>query len=857
MAEASKRARRSLGTVAARTALGLLLTGQLAALWILARPTPTRLPSAVVETLADLVSGQLRVECREASVDRRGRIRLGGARIFDSLNPADGFSGDIDILPDWRGLCLGSARILAAQARGQVSLGGAESGARVDDLVVRLVGNRDTVELQAGARVGLMVLRADLVSRRDAEPGALPAAAGPDAAAWDRGATVLALRALRAMQGAAGLTATSGRVAIDGGFVENPAAVNPLPLAARSGRLRGGWDGKLRAELSLENLRGPDLGATRAWVSVDETLAIQALVEGIRFDGLGPARASVRGAWRPGATTRLNLLAETAESRASAQLEIAPASVRVRDLAARLSAQDIAGVAPLAQAARASGIDLCGTVELIGGEASWEEGELRSTRATFALAESGWRDLRPALVRPEQPRPVFRGDLSLDLGGNRLSLTRLDLAGIRGEIEGGLRAGDPFSIRLASSEGQPVNPSCLNALLGQWWVELWARFDLSTHGAKPHADVRVEGRWGEVDSIRTTVRAHLDRFGFMNARFLSTDLWVFAEPESTLVRVDNLRGELEGRDAGAAHGTIRWNWRRAEWRGEPQIDFEGDLHPACALRLHDPAAAAQLKDWSFGQPLIHVSLGPDRPLHVRLQSPGESVIGGVKVDQLALTASQPSPAERTLCIEAAGNLSGGRAAVVIKGDLASHNHIQLSVREWSRSGVETLVAQLRGTPQPQTKSDPSQLTLLYEGSCDFTAPWSTQGNGRATLVDPSLKTVHLLGLLSEGFDALGIGFSNYPLNRADVTFSCAGGQAEVKPLTIDGEDAALKLKGFINLQNGGLNLQGQLYLKDSPWGPLKYINPNRLIAKMISVKVGGSVNKPEVQAKIGNTEGIK
>lgn len=834
----------------ARTALGLLLLGQMAVLWVVAHPAPTSLPASAVGLLTKLVSGRVDFECREATVDRRGRIRLAAVRLSDVLNPRDTFTGDIDMLPDWRGMLVGAPRLIAAQARGQVAMGSPELGARVDDLVVRIGQGEAGGELQAGARIGSMVLRIDLADT-STKPRLRNASAAPGAQEWNRATAILALRTLRSMDGAAGLRSDAGRIALEGGFADNPASANPLPVQAASGRLRGGWDGRLRAELTLSNLRGPGFTSRQASILVDSELGIQALADGIRLDGINDASASARGTWQPGTSACLSLRVETADSRASAELEAAGGTMRVRDLAARLSARDLASLAPLAQAARTTGIDLCGTVEILGGEALWDDGNLAEARAAFALSETGWRDIRPALIRPEQARASFQGELELDLRRNRLRLTHLDLAGIRGEIEGGLRAGDAFSVRLASSDGHPVHPTCLNALLGSWWIDLWNRFDLSTHGTLPHADVRVEGRWGQPESIRTTVRARLERFGFMSARFLETDLWVFAERHSVMVRVDNLEGELDGRSAGSAHGTVRWDWQRPEWRGQPQIDFEGDLHPGCALRLHDPAAASGLRAWTFEQPQIRVALGPDRPLSVQLKSLGESTLGGIKVRKLSLTANQAPSNPGDLTVEATGELSGGKASLAITGNLGTRNHIQLSVREWSRSGVEALLSQLGGATAGQPKSDASQLTVTYEGTCDFGSPWTTQGKGQATLIDPSLKTIHLLGLLSEGFDALGIGFSSYSLNRATVIFQCAEGKAELKPLTIDGEDAALNLNGFIELQNGNLDLSGQIYLKDSPWGLLKYINPNRLISKMINVKIGGSFSKPVIRSKIG------
>lgn len=852
MADRATRGRPRLITLLARAALGLLLLFQLAALWVIAHPSPTRLPAGVVGALAELGAGRMDLECREATIDRRGRVRLGGVRLSDSQNPGDALSCDIDVLPDWGSCLRGQPALIALQVRGRGTLG--EAGAAIDDFVVRLGRDGDRPALQAAARTGSMVLRADLVLGAGHVADAQPTAQAPS---WNRALLVDCLRTLRSMDGGVCATGTPERLTLEGGFVDNPAAVGPLPIRAASGRLVASWDGKPSADLSLSGLRIGGATAARAHLRLDKGLRLRAEADEIRFDGLQGGRASVDGSWRGGGKAGLRLRAETADSRLSARIETGAGSVRAGEIAARVSAADLASVSSIAQAARSAGIDLCGMTEILGGEASWTQGELVTVSGSLALSEAGWRDIRPKLVRPESDRPSFQGDLSLDLRRGRLSLSRLDLAGLRGDIACGMRAGDDFVIRLASSEGQPVNPSCLNSLLGEWWTGLWARFDLSTSGERPHADVRVEGRWGEPESVRTDVRAQLRRFGFMGARFAHVDLRVNARPEETLVRIDSLRGELDGKDAGTARGTVRWDWRRKEWQGQPQIDAEGDLLPAVALRLHDVALAGVVREWTFGNPRLRVSLGPDRPLRVALDAPGESTIAGVKVAALKLSVSQTSAAPADLSLEATGELSGGKASVALNGDLASRNQIRLSVREWSRSGLENLVAQIGGPAAEAAPEDPSQLTVLYEGTCDFSSPWTTQGKGRATLTDPRLKTVHLMGGLSKGLDALGIGFSNYTLNKAEVSFTCNEGKARVEPLKIEGDDAALKLKGFIDLQTGKLALSGQIYLKDSPWGFLKYINPNRLIAKMISVNVVGAVNKPEVRIDTAGVNTIK
>lgn len=841
-------------TILIRACLILLLLTQLTVAWILSHAAPTRLPASVLGLTAELFAGRMDFDCREVTVDNRGRIRLADARLSDSEHPDDALVGDMDVLPDWRSLLAGRPGLSGLHIRGRGTIGG-ETGSAVDDLVVRLASNDGTVTVQVAARAGSMILRADAVER--GEPGASPDAPGTDGLAWNRDLILNCLRGLRSAEGAIGFTSTPNLAACSGGFVENPAAPNPFPVRIGRGILRGHLGNQPRLELSLDDLRVGDASLGRAWLSLGAGPRMEAVAEGIRIDGLDGATASASGGRQPDGTWALRVLASSAQSRVSLVTEVRERVVRLRDVDARLCAADLTRLSPIAQAARATGVDLGGHIEILGGEAAWMDGELSSLSGAFALGESGWGDLRPTLVRPERPFPRFSGELSMDVRANQLDLTRLDLAGIQGEITGGLRAGDAFAIHLRSSPDNPVNPSCLNALLGAWWVDLWSRFDLSTDHARPRADVRVIGKWGAPESIHTTVRAQLDNFGFMGARFRGTDLWVFAHPGETLLRIDSLRGDLDGQDAGGAHGTVRWDWRRPEWNGQPQIDAEGDMLPACALRLHDPVAAARIRGWTLANPLLRVSLGPDRPLRATLESAGTSSIGGVKVDGLRLIATRPPGPTGDLMLEATGSLSGGKASLALSGDLKTRNRLQVSIREWSRTGAANLIEQLGGPAAGKVGPDGSSLTVFYEGDLDFTQPRNPTGKGRISLLDPNLKTIHLFGLVSSGLDALGIGVSSYPLDRAEVSFSCKDGQAELDPLRFIGNDASLNLKGTISLQDGTLRLAGRFQLKDSPWGPLKYINPNRLMTNMISVDIRGTVNEPDVRTKILDLSKVK
>jgi hypothetical protein len=386
-------------------------------------------------------------------------------------------------------------------------------------------------------------------------------------------------------------------------------------------------------------------------------------------------------------------------------------------------------------------------------------------------------------------------------------------------------------------------------LLGDWWKDLWSRFDLSTTGTRPHADVLVKGKWGATYAEKVVVRAQLENFGFMGGRFSSADLWVFNTPQNTTVRIDSAQGELDGRSAGGARVRIEWTSLKPEWNGQPRISVEGNIQPAFLLRLHDIKLATQLRDWKFPKPLVRLTVEPDLSLQLHLTTAETATVAGVDVENLVLDLTKNSSGSE-MTIHATGGVSGGRTTVDLKGDMSRQNTLSISVIDWSRTGLMNLAARLQGrAPDKQTAKDKSNLMASYKGTFDLSAPWATEGEGYAVLTDPHLKTVHLLGGLSEGLDALGLGFSSYPLEKAELRLRCKAGVAEVKRLDLTGPSASLKFKGNISLGDGTLALAGQLKVSPSPLGPLALLNPNRLIASMINIYIGGNMRKPQISLK--------
>jgi hypothetical protein len=835
-----------------RALLCLLLIGQLAVLWIVSHRAPTRLPPAVLSALSEVFAGQLSFTCREATIDNCGRIRLGGARLAHDQYPGDILYADLDFTPSWTDLLTGKLALKTMEARGRGTLGEQDGKAVCDDFVVRLTNSNGILIAQSAARVGSMVLRADLILPPTQLSAEQKWSLESDTSSyWNRSVAINCLQALRALEGCVVLNVSGPNhtAHLSADFIENPTSISSLPLTAKRGAVRATFDRSLRAQLHLQELRAWDATAHDAWVFVDSQGVINAYLADIKVDGLVRIKAHARGRWHDTAGQSFALSLSTDNSWAQASLAINDDLIALKDGYAHIAASDLVRFTPVAENARKIGVDLSGPIDLSGTEISWSKaGHLRG-HGSFAFSKFGWNGISPSRVRPESALATFTGDFDFSTDKNRLSLRRLNLAGLCGEIEGGLRLDDAYVIRLNSTEGYPVNTSCLNGLLGDWWKDLWSRFDLSTTGTRPHADVLVKGKWGAAYAEKVVVRAQLENFGFMGGRFPSADLWVFTTPTHTTVRIDSAQGELDGRSAGGARGTIEWTSLKPEWNGQPRISVEGNIQPAFLLRLHDIKLATQLRDWKFPKPHVRLTVEPDLSLQLHLTAAETATVAGVDVENLVLDLTK-NPSGSEIAIHATGGVSGGRTTVDLKGDMSRQNTLSISVIDWSRTGLMNLAARLQGrAPDKQTTKDKSNLMASYKGTFDLSAPWATEGEGYAVLADPHLKTVHLLGGLSEGLDALGLGFSSYPLEKAELTLHCRAGSAEVKRLDLTGPSASLKFKGNISLKDGTLDLSGQMKVSSSSFGPLALLNPNRLIASMINIYIGGNMRKPQISLK--------
>lgn len=865
--------RRRLRTVVARTLLILALLPQLGILWVLHRPSPTSLPAGLVSLALGGSLDMVTATVERATIDRRGIVRLQGLRLrypetrgWDSV-PTNGPGGhaqadlDVTLSPAWRDWLLARPSIPALRAQGRVTT---EEGAVAQPLLDRLDLRMGPDGAVAVARAGSFYLRADAAGDLGGATGT-EADAGLIERARDLRRLVATLGVLRSFEGGAELVARSGSLSLEasGRMREGASLRNvglggwEIPAGAADFTLRAGTTaGGGKARLSAREIR---LGASRianTEISADLGGDFHLVAEGLELAGIHQGGCVLEGrvgraALGPGEwKLEARLAAVLGDSRLAGKVAISEGRLQLSEVNLAAPASDAVRLPGLGAFLREAGVDFAGRVELADASALASGGRLVGASGRFAASQVGWKEIRPSSIRPERPAAALSGKWSVQPDQGVFLLDDLDVAGLRGSIGGGLRKGDPYEVRLRSTEGNPVHPGCLNSLLGGWWTALWERFDLSTTGTAPHAEVRVLGKWGESHADRVEVTAALENFGFMGARFASTRVRVVSTPAETDVRIDELAGLLDGKPAGAARGSVRWDWTDKTREGRPEIVAEGDLDPACALRLHDSEQALRLRGWNFGLPWTRLRITPGKPTEVELLTGETSRLAGIEVGPMRLRLSQPTQAGAPLDLSVEAAFAGGRLELDLSGDLAGDNEIRrLALIDVWWADLQKALPGLLGRQAPGKTVDPASLNADFQGRVDFQRLDQAVGGGRFVLRDPRLKTIHLLGGLSQALGSLGIDFSNYPLTEASGTFRLKDGRAQLQPLKLQGEDAVMELQGGVNLSDGRLDLAGEFRLRKSPWGILGYINPNRLIAKVLKIKIQGTLEKPEAKVE--------
>lgn len=461
--------------------------------------------------------------------------------------------------------------------------------------------------------------------------------------------------------------------------------------------------------------------------------------------------------------------------------------------------------------------------------------------------------LSPHAVSPAQDLP-FSTKFSFVPERTPYALLLRDshLASVVGEADCSLDPGGPFALRLRGA----LQPSALDRLLGDWWINLWKLFAAKQ---RPYATIDVHSHWGDQQS-EVRGRVLLQDFTFLQAPFRSVEILVDADAKGTKIGLHRLSGG--GKDDGFLDGSVVWDWSKKDSGAGPFIQLRGNLQPWVAARC----VSADL-----GEALRGLRLPPDHELSLDIQPKGleldvkahvtcEGVFSAWGIESRGLTLdvlSQP----RDLQIKAVLALADGQATLGIQGDPLKEALVSLVLKGCDPKKVAKLVEQFNPPqptaaaatqptpPKPTPPSAPGKLDLNFVGSINLQEPRLLKGRGDFDLFEPELKRVRLLGGISTFLEAIGIKATSYDLTQATGQFGCVGGRAYFPDLVIKGPDARLTLAGEIDLQASTLEFEGDFSLpKKSGFNPLEILNVNRAFLSLTRVRLKGPLADPEVSA---------
>ena len=517
---------------------------------------------------------------------------------------------------------------------------------------------------------------------------------------------------------------------------------------------------------------------------------------------------------------------------------------------AHLSGAEISAQPELGRLLHAAGVDLRGDVLLREVAANLSaKGEV--TQASGEIALSGFRGLglSAEAISPDKALPLrTHFDFDPTRAASPLQLRDLRLASVTGSVDCELKAGGAFMLHLNGE----MDPTCLDRVLGEWWVSLWKMFFLRE---RPYAFIEVESHWGSLTSV-TKGRALLNRFDFMGAPFRHVEVSIDADPKQTTIGLHRLGGGDSEAD-GSVEGSATWDWTKPLALAGPVVRAEGNLQPWIAARCAG-------KD--FGEALRGLSLPIDRRLTLLLtpgvkgpdvktsiECAGAFSAWGISGSSLQASTENIDGGMR---VRAKLGLADGEARLSLDGDPLRQTKLSLGLKGCDPAQIGQLLNDLStpppkdAPPTPATKvASAGKLDLDFAGHLDLEKPRLLKGLGHYTLTDPALKKVRLLGDISKVLEALGVGATTYELSQAKGTFGCVGGQAYFPDLAITGPKARLDLAGEIDLQASTLNFEGDFSLpRQGGLNPLDLLNLNRALISLTKIKLKGPISKPETSA---------
>lgn len=366
-------------------------------------------------------------------------------------------------------------------------------------------------------------------------------------------------------------------------------------------------------------------------------------------------------------------------------------------------------------------------------------------------------------------------------------------------------------------------PQSLNALLGDWWVDIFQQ--IHAEEALP-ADVAVWGNWRDPSSLRsvTTVRGEGARYREVaipriTVRVRSRHEWTWLE-------------ELRGRFAeGEVRGSIAWQLNLPDPVRRPMLlDFRSNIPWEQVVELSGIEELGEMR--IGGRPEVAASgvlwrpprENPDLPvvpeLQIELNADEEPFsVSGLNLRDVRFAGTV---SEKRLNLP---SVSGEFAEGVFTGSLqiadwtnrrAQSRYLRMQLFDASFSEAALSLTALLEDPEGLRQGIfREKASGRVDASVDLTLRpdlEQCEGTGRVILRRAEMGRIHLFGGLSRILSGMGLGFSSLELDSASLEWDLSTGILQIPDCQVTGPLVRLDLSGAVNLASRNLDLQADVVL---------------------------------------------
>lgn len=512
---------------------------------------------------------------------------------------------------------------------------------------------------------------------------------------------------------------------------------------------------------------------------------------------------------------------------------------------AQIAAAELNAFAVVKDSLHSSGVKLTGYVGLAqaqiehGQNFKWAEGNLSFTGLDA-------RGLNQKTLSSIQDTPLITYfSFHPARAPYPLQIKRLQLGTLQGEIDCALAMGGAFSVRLHGD----IHPSCLDQILGDWWIDTWKLFEIKRD---PRATIDAVGKWGEL-AAKVKGRVRMDDFTLLNAPFRAVTLSVDTDEAFTRIGIEELAGGTTT-DDGSVTGHIVWDWRKPKDLTGPMISLRGNLQPWIAAKC----GAA-----NFSEILHNLELPPSHTFALSV-SPTESGLTieanaeclesfkawGVESKNFKINVLSKN---NIITANSSFILADGEVKFSLKGKSPHESEMFLELKNCDTLKITRLAEKIKPPVQSNNAVDVfkpgSNLNFSFHGTVDIEKPTEVRGLGSFDVYSPDLKKVRLLGGLSAILESLGIGATTYTLDHITGHFGCLNQTAYFPDIMISGSESRLGLNGQIHLDNNEVDFNGEFVVpKTESFTPLELLNLTRNLVNNSKITVKGPISTPTTDA---------